>query len=385
MIVRFDKSKLSAYIAATALGMSTVPSLSSAQSGYGWAAGPAMGPGMMQPPPPPWVQGNYGYPQQRSFAGPYGQGNAQGAAQGRGDGAASMHMGAEGGAQGQLQGRTSGEVDGVAAMSSAYPGNQDSQHAGMGASGESQATMQGGGQAGMSLSGDMGTSGAARDANGDTQMTGTSKGAAQAGMTTNGNAGLRISAGGAAKSNADARGGAAMQQPMAPGASTPMPYPNMAAQRPHVPAATQEPSPETSAAAPDLHGQTQMRTAPPGRAVRDAQMAQTDIAALETRQTIHGSKVAELKQMTVINRAGKEIGDVDRIVVNNADNRLLAIVDVGGFLGIGSQPIALPLSGMTLRNDKLVFDAKVSADELKKLSEYREPYFRELDGKQIVN
>lgn len=56
----------------------------------------------------------------------------------------------------------------------------------------------------------------------------------------------------------------------------------------------------------------------------------------------------------VVTRAGETVGRLDRIIVNASGDRLNAVVEAGGFLGIGSRDVALSY-------EELRFDEKSNA------------------------
>lgn len=64
--------------------------------------------------------------------------------------------------------------------------------------------------------------------------------------------------------------------------------------------------------------------------------------------------VSELKEMDVFTVQGENIGNPEAVVDINGEPAL--VVSSGGFLGLGESQIAVPLSSITVENDRLVLD-----------------------------
>jgi hypothetical protein len=77
--------------------------------------------------------------------------------------------------------------------------------------------------------------------------------------------------------------------------------------------------------------------------------------------------VGEILDYDVVNAAGEDLGDAERIVRNNGE--LFLIVSAGGFLGIGDKEVALPMSRVSIRDEMLVLQG-LSEEELEQMPEY---------------
>jgi hypothetical protein len=77
----------------------------------------------------------------------------------------------------------------------------------------------------------------------------------------------------------------------------------------------------------------------------------------------------ELRGIDLVNVRNDKLGDVDRIVLNTADNQTYAIVGYGGFLGIGEKKVLIPLQNVWMDGKKLVTD--LSDDQLKRMPEWK--------------
>lgn len=63
----------------------------------------------------------------------------------------------------------------------------------------------------------------------------------------------------------------------------------------------------------------------------------TDVAELS---------VADLDGKTISTATGEEIGEIDEVWSSSGENERVALVEVGGFLGVGEKTIAIPLSDL---------------------------------------
>jgi hypothetical protein len=78
-------------------------------------------------------------------------------------------------------------------------------------------------------------------------------------------------------------------------------------------------------------------------------------------------KIAELIGMRVAGADGEIVGEIDNFALEGV--YAVAIVGVGGFLGIGEHDVALPLGDMTFDGEKLVL-ASLTKDQLREMPEY---------------
>lgn len=84
-----------------------------------------------------------------------------------------------------------------------------------------------------------------------------------------------------------------------------------------------------------------------------------------------GYRAGKLIGASVTNDKNENIGKVDDIIIDN--NRVMyAVVQVGGFLGVGSRLIAVPYDSLKIDDaGKKVVLPGASKDELKKLAEFK--------------
>jgi len=59
----------------------------------------------------------------------------------------------------------------------------------------------------------------------------------------------------------------------------------------------------------------------------------------------------EIVGKTVVSQQGEEIGEIDDVVMDEASQQQLAVVDVGGFLGVGEKTVAVSFDQLQLSDD----------------------------------
>jgi sporulation protein YlmC with PRC-barrel domain len=84
-----------------------------------------------------------------------------------------------------------------------------------------------------------------------------------------------------------------------------------------------------------------------------------------------GYRASKLIGTSVINDKNESIGSLDDLVIDNKQV-LFAVLQVGGFLGVGKHLVAVPYDNLQISEDgKKVALPGASKDELKKLSEFK--------------
>jgi len=81
-----------------------------------------------------------------------------------------------------------------------------------------------------------------------------------------------------------------------------------------------------------------------------ASAAPVDLVVVDVVQVANGYRASKLHGATVSNPQNQKIGTLDDLIVGK-DRVLFAIVEVGGFLGIGSHLIAVPYSSLQINED----------------------------------
>ena len=91
---------------------------------------------------------------------------------------------------------------------------------------------------------------------------------------------------------------------------------------------------------------------------------------VDVKEVAKGYRASELTGADVENGAGESIGSIDDLIVDR-EKVLFAILQVGGFLGIGGFLVAIPYNSLEISEDgaKIVL-AQGSKEELQKLPEF---------------
>lgn len=99
--------------------------------------------------------------------------------------------------------------------------------------------------------------------------------------------------------------------------------------------------------------------------------AAVDILVVDVAKVASGYRVSKLSGKAVQNDKNEKIGSIDDFVVGQ-DKVLFAILQVGGFLGLGGKLIAVPYSHLQISDngDKIVMSSAAKED-LKKMPEFK--------------
>ena len=82
-------------------------------------------------------------------------------------------------------------------------------------------------------------------------------------------------------------------------------------------------------------------------------------ATTQIDQTVATLKVDSFNDMNIIGQDGKSIGEVEKTVKKG--NQIFAIADLGGFLGIGSKRVLIPVTEFRLQDDALLLQGVTKA------------------------
>lgn len=96
----------------------------------------------------------------------------------------------------------------------------------------------------------------------------------------------------------------------------------------------------------------------------------TQMRSSGTLDTSISSMTAErLIGRDVYDSTGREIGEIEDIVFNREGRVTAALVDVGGFLGVGQRRVALDLTQVRMQDDRLVLQT-MTRDQMQQLPPY---------------
>ena len=93
------------------------------------------------------------------------------------------------------------------------------------------------------------------------------------------------------------------------------------------------------------------------------------VTVVEADLVATGWRASKLMRSEVFNDQNQKIGKVDDMVVAPDGSLSLAVIDVGGFLGIASHKVAIPVRQFKQMHPKVVLP-RASKEELKKLPEF---------------
>lgn len=99
---------------------------------------------------------------------------------------------------------------------------------------------------------------------------------------------------------------------------------------------------------------------------QEVRLVKVDVSVVDK-----GLRTSQLKGKTVVNDTGEKVGSIDDVIVGR-DNSLFAVLQVGGFLGIGSRLVAVPYNSLRIDDGgKKVVLPGGSKEQLKELAEFR--------------
>jgi sporulation protein YlmC with PRC-barrel domain len=78
--------------------------------------------------------------------------------------------------------------------------------------------------------------------------------------------------------------------------------------------------------------------------------ADTKVVVVDVVAVADGYRASKLRGTTVVNSKNEKVGEIDDLVVGK-DRVLFAILQVGGFLGLGSRLIAVPYTSLQINGD----------------------------------
>jgi sporulation protein YlmC with PRC-barrel domain len=106
-------------------------------------------------------------------------------------------------------------------------------------------------------------------------------------------------------------------------------------------------------------------------ATRPAFSQNVVVLDVDVKEVAKGYRASELVGAKVQNQKGEKIGKIDDLIVDR-EKVLFAILQVGGFLGLGGYLVAIPYNALDISADgsKIVL-AQGSKEELQKMPEFK--------------
>lgn len=139
---------------------------------------------------------------------------------------------------------------------------------------------------------------------------------------------------------------------------------------------------DVSASADDtgLNAQTGLTGTADADVATDTEMAETDATDMPAGAEA-GTKVGALIGADVASATGDTIGEIDDVVQMNGET--MAVVGVGGFLGLGEHDVALPLTELAL-NGETVTAMGYTRDQLEAMAEFNADTAISLEADQVI-
>ncbi|QCO03355.1 PRC-barrel domain containing protein (plasmid) [Azospirillum argentinense] len=95
------------------------------------------------------------------------------------------------------------------------------------------------------------------------------------------------------------------------------------------------------------------------------------LVVVDVKAVAAGYRASKLTGTSVVNDKNEKIGSLDDIIIGR-DKVLFAVLEVGGFLGIGAHMVVVPFNDLQLdETGKTITLPGASKDELKKLPEFK--------------
>jgi len=132
------------------------------------------------------------------------------------------------------------------------------------------------------------------------------------------------------------------------------------------------PSPASSAPAPDAPSAAPKPAAPlqePGPTTAAGTTPSPNLA-VATVKLENGSRASKIIGAAVFNDQNQQVGSVDDIILNTDNKAVLAVISVGGFLGVGGKLVAVSYTQLHEDNAGKVVLPDASKDALNKMPSF---------------
>lgn len=95
--------------------------------------------------------------------------------------------------------------------------------------------------------------------------------------------------------------------------------------------------------------------------------------------TITQLSIGDLEEKVIKNSAGEEVGEISQVVMNKNTQQLALVIEAGGFFGLGSSTVAMPLDEVRLEGNDLIWNENTDVEQL---PEYTQSGFAVISEKQ---
>jgi|SoiMethySBSTD1v2_1073268.scaffolds.fasta_scaffold464856_2 hypothetical protein len=104
---------------------------------------------------------------------------------------------------------------------------------------------------------------------------------------------------------------------------------------------------------------------------RLAQSQGVELVKVDVALVDRGYRISKVMGQTVVNDKNEKIGTLDDIILGQ-DRRMYAVLQVGGFLGMGGRLVAVPYDSLKIADAGRKIELPgASKEELKKLTEFK--------------
>src|SRR5262245_8097359 len=93
--------------------------------------------------------------------------------------------------------------------------------------------------------------------------------------------------------------------------------------------------------------------------------------AKTTPSPLGGKTAEQLIGQNVVNKNGEDVATIDDIVLNANDKAVMAVLSVGGFLGIGDKHVAVPFDQLEPGDNETILMSSATEEQLKSMPEYK--------------
>jgi putative membrane protein len=93
--------------------------------------------------------------------------------------------------------------------------------------------------------------------------------------------------------------------------------------------------------------------------------------ATRTESSFGAMTANDLIGKTVVSSNGENVGEIEDIVLNKEDKAVLAVISVGGFLGIGEKQVAVPFNDLKQGENEAILMSAASEEQLKGMPAYK--------------
>jgi hypothetical protein len=103
-----------------------------------------------------------------------------------------------------------------------------------------------------------------------------------------------------------------------------------------------------------------------------ARTADSKLVVVDVVEVAQGYRASKLTGTNVLGADNKSIGELDDLVIGKTDRVMFAIIEVGGFLGLGSKLVAVPYTSLQISDDgRRIVLPGATTDALKNLPEFK--------------